>query len=225
MDIISPVGGIDTSGYATTATGSKAAQSDFFEVLSQARESSPQNTLDDIFERAAARYNVSADLLKAIGKAESGFNAGAVSCAGACGVMQLMPSTAKSLGVTDPFDPEQNIMGGAKLISQLLDTYNGDVKLALAAYNAGSGNVSKYGGVPPFAETQNYIEKVIAYMDGGDLSASGAVYGRSSAGSGYLQGSYQSSDGQPKSELDLFIYSRFFELMTKNDDEGDRKVI
>ena len=75
--------------------------------------------------------------------------------------MQLMPKTAEGLGVTDSYDPRQNILGGAKLISQLLDKYDGDKSLALAAYNAGSGNVSKYGGIPPFKETQNYVKKVL----------------------------------------------------------------
>ncbi|HEX3078518.1 MAG TPA: transglycosylase SLT domain-containing protein [Lachnospiraceae bacterium] len=106
-------------------------------------------SLEDIFEKAADKYNVDIDLLKAIAKQESNFNPKAESHSGAQGVMQLMPATAKSLGVTDSFDAEQNIMGGAKYISSLLDKYNGDTKLALAAYNAGMGNVSKYGGIPP----------------------------------------------------------------------------
>lgn len=122
-------------------------------------------SLDDIFEEAAIKYNVPVNLLKAIGKAESNFNPNAVSRAGAQGVMQLMPATAKSLGVKDAFNPEQNIMGGAKYISQLLDKYDGDTKLALAAYNAGMGNVKKYGGIPPFKETQNYVVKVMKYMN------------------------------------------------------------
>lgn len=120
-------------------------------------------TMDDIFQEAADKYNVPVELLKAIGKAESDFDANAVSSCGAQGVMQLMPATASSLGVTNPFDAEQNIMGGSKYISQLIDKYDGDVKLALAAYNAGSGNVAKYGGIPPFKETQNYVEKVMKY--------------------------------------------------------------
>ena len=117
--------------------------------------------LNVYFEEAANQYHVDIKLLKAIAYCESGFNPHAVSSAGAVGVMQLMPKTAEGLGVTDSYDPRQNILGGAKLISQLLDKYDGDKSLALAAYNAGSGNVSKYGGIPPFKETQNYVKKVL----------------------------------------------------------------
>jgi len=124
-----------------------------------------KKTLTQIFEAAADKYGVPLKLLKAMAKQESDFNTNCVSYAGAQGIMQLMPATARSLGVKDAFDPEQNIMGGAKYISQKLKMYNGDVTLALAAYNAGSGNVSKYGGVPPFTETKNYIRKVLGYME------------------------------------------------------------
>lgn len=122
-------------------------------------------SMDAIFEEAASLYNVPLNLLKAMGKAESGFDANAVSPAGAQGVMQLMPATARSLGVEDPFDARSNIMGGAKYISQQLNKYNGNIDLALAAYNAGSGNVAKYGGVPPFKETRNYIQRIKGYMN------------------------------------------------------------
>ncbi len=122
-------------------------------------------SMDAIFAEAASQYGVPLSLLKAMGKAESGFDANAVSPAGAQGVMQLMPSTAKALGVEDPFDARSNIMGGAKYIAQKLRQYNGDVDLALAAYNAGSGNVAKYGGIPPFAETKNYISRIKGYMN------------------------------------------------------------
>ncbi len=124
-------------------------------------------SIDSIITKASEKYNVPASLIKAVCKAESNFNAKAVSCCGAQGVMQLMPSTAKSLGVKDAFDPEQNIMGGTKYLSQLLDKYDGNVTYALAAYNAGSGNVAKYGGVPPFKETQNYIKKITGYLTDG----------------------------------------------------------
>lgn len=123
-------------------------------------------SLEEIFTEAAEKYNVSKNLIKAIAKTESEFQPDATSKSGAMGIMQLMPGTAKEMGVTDAYDPYQNIMGGTKLISQLLDKYDGDVTLALAAYNAGSGNVKKYGGVPPFKETQNYVVKVQNYMNG-----------------------------------------------------------
>ena len=121
--------------------------------------------LNQYFEEAASAFGVDAKLLKAIAKQESNFTADAVSSSGAVGIMQLMPQTAQSLGVTDYNDASQNIMGGAKYISSLLYKYNGDVSLALAAYNAGSGNVAKYGGIPPFTETQNYVSKVLAYYN------------------------------------------------------------
>lgn len=131
-------------------------------------------SMDAIFQEAANTYGVSVNLLKAVGMAESNFNQYAQSGAGAQGVMQLMPATAASLGVTDPFDARQNIMGGAKLLAQNLATYGGNVDLALAAYNAGPGNVAAYGGVPPFTETQNYIAKIKQYM-GTDISTGQTV--------------------------------------------------
>lgn len=120
--------------------------------------------LDCIFEKASEKYNVPINLIKAVAKTESEFTVDAVSSSGAQGVMQLMPATADYLGVEDAFDPEQNIMGGTKLLSQLLEQYDGDLDLTLAAYNAGSGNVAKYGGIPPFKETQNYLVKVKKYL-------------------------------------------------------------
>ncbi len=129
--------------------------------------------LEAVFQKAADTYGVSANLLKAIAKAESNFTQYATSKSGAMGIMQLMPSTAAGLGVTDAYDIEQNIMGGANLISQLLVKYNGDTSLALAAYNAGSNNVDKYGGIPPFTETQNYVSKIMGYLQG-NVSVSGS---------------------------------------------------
>jgi len=147
---------------AATKANSKSG-SDFSSLLQNAvdKKQTGTSSMNDIFERAAKQYNISAKLLKAIAKNESNFDSNAVSSCGAQGVMQLMPSTAKSLGVQNPLDAEQNIMGGARYISQMLDRYNGDTKLALAAYNAGSGNVAKYGGVPPFKETQTYVARVM----------------------------------------------------------------
>ena len=118
-------------------------------------------TIEDLINSSAARYGLDPALLLAVARQESSLNPNAVSGEGAQGVMQLMPRTAAMLGVTDPFDPSQNIDAGAKYLSQLLKQFGGDVTLALAAYNAGPGNVTKYGGVPPFAETQNYITKIL----------------------------------------------------------------
>ena len=113
-----------------------------------------------IISSAAARYNVDPKLVAAIAQAESGGNQTAVSPSGAIGVMQLMPETAASLGV-DPYNKEQNIEGGTKYIRQMLDTFNGDVRKAVAAYNAGPQAVQDYEGVPPYRETQNYVNKVL----------------------------------------------------------------
>lgn len=134
-----------------------------------------ETTLEDIFKKASELYGVSVSLLQAVAKQESNFDPKATSRCGAQGIMQLMPATAAGLGVTDAYDPEQNIMGGAKYLSQLLSKYDGDTTLALAAYNAGSNNVAKYGGVPPFKETQNYVVKVTEYMQNGVTLPDGTV--------------------------------------------------
>lgn len=154
-------------------TQQAAASGSFADVLADtASKVNVPESMDAIFEEAAQRYQVPVALLKAVGKVESDFNPKAVSSAGAQGVMQLMPGTAKDLGVTDPFDARSNIMGGAKYLAQKLEKYNGDIDLTLAAYNAGSGTVAKYGGVPSF--TRKYIAKVKSYM-GQDLTTGKTV--------------------------------------------------
>ncbi|MBS5164815.1 MAG: lytic transglycosylase domain-containing protein [Butyricicoccus pullicaecorum] len=141
----------------------------FANVLAQRMErantlSSGSQSMDEMFERASMATGVPVNLLKAVAKTESDFNPNCVSHAGAMGVMQLMPCNVEEYGVTDPFDAEQNIMAGAQQLADLSRRYDGDLTLTLAAYNAGSGNVAKYGGVPPFKETQNYIRKVTALV-------------------------------------------------------------
>lgn len=114
-------------------------------------------------QQAAAKYNLSPELIRSVIRAESNFQAEAVSPAGAKGLMQLMPETAKELGVTNPFDIQQNIDGGARYLRQMLDRFGGDLKRALAAYNAGPGAVEQYNGDVPFSETRQYVQRVLRY--------------------------------------------------------------
>lgn len=117
--------------------------------------------LDEIITKASEKYNVPEALIYKVIETESYFNTNCVSSAGATGLMQIMPFNNEYLGISDATDPYQNIMGGVKLLKQYIDMYDGDLKLGLAAYNAGPGNVNKYNGVPPFNETQNYIRKIL----------------------------------------------------------------
>lgn len=190
----------------TTEVPSTGEESqDFSSYLSECQDNNSQSgTLTDIFKRASETYGVSMSLLTAMAKQESNFQPDATSKSGAMGIMQLMPATAASLGVSDAYDPEQNIMGGAKYISSLLQKYNGDTSLALAAYNAGSNNVDKYGGIPPFEETQDYVAKITAYMrDGVSLPDGNNIAG--------------STEGLTSSSSDDALTSLLSKLFTYND--------
>ncbi|GHU40140.1 hypothetical protein FACS1894111_00280 [Clostridia bacterium] len=164
------VNNIDTTTInGAAAVTASAAPSNFSSYLKTSA------SLEQIFSEASKTYGVPLNLIKAVAKAESDFNPNATSKSGAQGIMQLMPATARSLGVTDSYDPYQNIMGGTKYLAEMLSRYDGDTTLACAAYNAGSNAVKKYGGVPPYKETQNYVVKVANYMNEG-VSVPNASY-------------------------------------------------
>ena len=121
-----------------------------------------KENIETLIEKYAQKNNLDPDFIKAVVKQESDFNPDATSKCGAMGLMQLMPQTAKGLGVTDAYDPEQNIEGGVKYLKSMMNRFNNDPKLALAAYNAGPGAVQRYGDVPPYRETQNYVKNILA---------------------------------------------------------------
>ena len=134
-----------------------------------------QQDVDSAIEQAAARHNVDPNLVRSVIKVESNFNPNAVSRKGAMGLMQLMPSTARSLHVTNPFDPQQNVDAGVRHLKSLLESYGGNIKLSLAAYNAGAGAVARSSGVPRFAETQNYVRRITELYYGGGQPGSRVV--------------------------------------------------
>ncbi len=158
---------------ASTARSGGGVPGSFAQALDAAHAAPPTTTattpgaaggrFDAIIQQAADATGVSADLLHAVVRAESDYDPNCRSHAGAMGLMQLMPGTARGLGVTDPWDPAQNVSGGARYLREQLDRF-GDVTLALAAYNAGPGAVQRYGGVPPYDETQTYVQRVRAYL-------------------------------------------------------------
>ena len=169
-EIESKIKSVDSSGQNEGLTPVEFAQ-----VMQQNIKSAPPSTpirnmrnipvanIRELIKKAAKENNLRPELLEAVVQVESGYNPDAVSSKGASGLMQLMPATAHALGVSDPFDPEQNLMGGAKYLRQQLDRFNGDEKKALAAYNAGPGAVLRFNGVPPYPETQNYVKKIMSF--------------------------------------------------------------
>jgi len=133
-----------------------------------ARKPFTEKEIDAAIEQAASKHNVDANLVRSVIKVESNFNPNAVSRKGAMGLMQLMPQTARQLQVRNPFDPEQNVDAGVRHLKQVMENYNGDVKLTLAAYNAGAGAVNRSAGIPHYAETRNYVRRITDLYYGGN---------------------------------------------------------
>jgi len=143
-------------------------------VFDRGRAFTPQD-IDSAIDLAAARHHVDPNLVRAVIKVESNFNPNAVSRKGAMGLMQLMPRTARQLNVSNPFDPEQNVDAGVRHLKQLMESYGGDVKLTLAAYNAGQGAVARSAGVPRFAETRRYVKRITQLYYGGAAVETGML--------------------------------------------------
>ena len=165
--------GISTAPAATASPAATTSSPTAFASMLQAASSTPgtsaaqasTSSYDPLIQQAALRNGIDPAILHGLIQQESGFNPSSTSSAGAMGLTQLMPGTASSLGVANPLDPAESIEGGARYLKQMLDNFGGNVSDALAAYNAGPGAVSKYGGVPPYAETQSYVTKVLGYAE------------------------------------------------------------
>ncbi len=164
-NVASSQGGTATSFADTLAQASSAAKPAATIVNQPAAYSAAKpSAYDSLIQTTAAKYGVDPLLVRSVIQAESNFRPNATSSCGAAGLMQLMPGTARGLGVTNVYDPQQNVDGGVRLLKGLLARYNGDVSLALAAYNAGAGAVDKYHGIPPYRETQTYVTRILGFM-------------------------------------------------------------
>jgi soluble lytic murein transglycosylase-like protein len=161
----------EVSTYLGQKRGSKAPN---YQALNRAFT---QQDIDAAIDEAAARHHVDPSLVRSVVKVESNFNPNAVSPKGAMGLMQLMPSTARSLNVANPFDPAQNVDSGVRHLRKLLDSYGGNVSLSLAAYNAGSGAVARSAGVPHFRETQDYVRRITSLYQGGGAAGPHVISG------------------------------------------------
>jgi soluble lytic murein transglycosylase-like protein len=160
----------EVNQYLSRESNSQAPPSNI-NFLRSSAPVSPE-AVDSAIEQAAARHNVDPNLVRSVIKVESNFNPNAVSRKGAMGLMQLMPATARSLHVSNPFDPQQNVDAGVRHLKQLLESYGGNVRLGLAAYNAGSGAVARSAGVPNFSETRNYVRRITELYYGGSAAGS-----------------------------------------------------
>jgi soluble lytic murein transglycosylase-like protein len=152
----------DVASYVTAkpaGSGISSSLNPGYQNLARGRQVTPAE-VDKAIDEAAQTHNVDPNLVRALIKVESNFNAHAISRKGAMGLMQLMPQTARTLNVSNPFDPKQNVDAGVRHLKDLLNSYNGDVQLSLAAYNAGQGAVARNNGIPPFTETRNYVKRI-----------------------------------------------------------------
>jgi hypothetical protein len=177
-----------------------------------------KNAFDPIIKQAASQHGISEGLIKAVMHTESGFNVNARSPVGAQGLMQLMPATARRFNVSNAFDPQQNIMAGAKYLSWLMKRFNGNTSLVLAGYNAGEGNVAKYGGIPPFKETQDYVRRVSSRYS--NLYSNGIATSTSSSNDHHAENGKiiaQSSSNESSSSTSTSHYSAQRQIIMASD--------
>lgn len=188
----------------------------FSQVFSAALRAGGGADYESYFQLAASTYQVPVNLIKGLAKAESDFDPNAVSRCGAQGVMQLMPATARAMGVTDAFDPAQNIMGGTKYLRQMLDTFDGDVPTALAAYNAGPGAIKRNGGM--MSSQKNYVDKILRYA-GGDITVP-VRSGGSSGSTGIGEAVFVSDDSLTRDDLAELILQAY-----SSDSAGNQEYV